>query len=65
MVSHLTICRLETDWPEHSSGIQVPDGGGVELQIRPPVMLDNALPMPLGVTVWDDDALLTRCRATA
>jgi hypothetical protein len=31
------------------------------LQIRPPLLLDNALPMPLGITVWDGDALLTRC----
>lgn len=40
--------------------VQIPDGGGVELQIRPPLLLDNALPMPLGITVWDDDTLLTR-----
>ena len=31
------------------------------LQIRPPLLLDNALPMPLGITVWDNDTLLTRC----
>lgn len=31
------------------------------LQIRPPLLLDNALPMPLGITVWDGDTLLTRC----
>jgi hypothetical protein len=41
--------------------VQVPNGGGVMLQIRPPLLLDNALPMPLGVTVWDGDTLLTRC----
>jgi len=32
----------------------------VELHIRPPLLLDNELPMPLGVTVWDDNTLLTR-----
>lgn len=36
------------------------DGGGVQLVARPPLSLDNALPMPLRVTLISSDSLLTR-----